>query len=45
MIYKNLRTIPMITFIEIIETMDLELLSDEKLDPDELILIWQKYTM
>jgi len=40
MIYKTLRKIPMITFIEIMESGDISLLSDEETDLDELALIW-----
>lgn len=40
MIYKTLRKIPMITFIEIMESGDISLLSDEETNLDELALIW-----
>jgi hypothetical protein len=42
MIYDSLRKLPMITYIEIIDTGNLSLLSDEELDIVELIDIWQK---
>jgi hypothetical protein len=41
MIYKTLRKIPMITFIEIIDDMDITRLSDEETPVDELISIWE----
>lgn len=40
MIYKTLRKIPMITFIEIMESGDVSQLSDEETSLDELALIW-----
>lgn len=40
MIYKTLRKIPMITFIEIIDDMDITRLSDEEIPIDELVSIW-----
>lgn len=41
MIYKTLRKIPMITFIEIIDDMDITRLSDEETSVDELVSIWE----
>lgn len=41
MIYKTLRKIPMITFIEIIDDMDITRLSDEETPIEELIAIWE----
>ena len=40
MIYKTLRKIPMITFIEIIDDMDITRLSDEQTSVEELVSIW-----
>lgn len=40
MIYKTLRKTPMITFIEIIDSGDISLLSDEETPIDELVSIW-----
>lgn len=41
MIYKTLRKIPMITFIEIIDDLDITRLSDEETPIEELISIWE----
>ena len=41
MIYKTLRKIPMITFIEIIDDMDVTRLSDEETCVEELASIWE----
>ena len=41
MIYKTLRKIPMITLIEIIDSSDISLLSDEETSIEELIAIWE----
>jgi hypothetical protein len=42
MIYKKLRTLPMVTFIEIIDSEDLSLLSDEETPIEELAVIWEE---
>lgn len=42
MIYKSLRILPMITYIDIIDTGDITLLSDENNDIDVLYPIWEK---
>lgn len=42
MIYDTLRKIPMITYIEIIDTGNITLLSDEETDIEELIDVWGK---
>jgi hypothetical protein len=41
MIYKTLRTLPMVTLIEIIETGDISLLSDESIPIEELVELWE----
>lgn len=41
MIYKTLRKIPMITFIEIIDDLDISRLSDEETSIEELVSIWE----
>lgn len=41
MIYKTLRTLPMVIFFEISNTGDLTLLSDEETSIEELIPIWE----
>ena len=40
MIYKTLRKLPMVTLIEIIDSGDVSLLSDEETPIDELVTIW-----
>ena len=42
MIYKTLRKLPMVTLIEIIDSGDVSLLSDEETDIDVLVLIWNE---
>ena len=42
MIYDTLRKLPMITYIEIIDTGNITLLSDEETDIEELIDVWGK---
>lgn len=42
MIYKTLRTLPMVTFIEIAKSGDVTLLSDEDIPMEELILLWEE---
>lgn len=42
MIYKTLRKLPMVTLIEIIESGDISLLSDEETNIDELVTIWNE---
>lgn len=41
MIYKSLRTLPMITYIDIVDTGDITLLSNEDADLDILYPIWE----
>jgi len=41
MIHKTLRTLPMVTLIEIIETGDISLLSDESTPIEELVELWE----
>lgn len=40
MIYDSLRKIPMVTFLEIIDSGDISLLSNEETPLEELLLIW-----
>lgn len=42
MIYKTLRKLPMVTYIEILESGDITLLSDEETDVNELVTIWNE---
>lgn len=42
MIYKTLRKLPMVTYIEILESLDVTLLSDEETDVNELVAIWNE---
>lgn len=42
MIYKTLRKLPMVTFTEIIESGNIQLLSDEETDVNELVTIWNE---
>lgn len=40
MIYDSLRKIPMVTFLEIIDSGDISLLSDEEIPIEQLVEIW-----
>ena len=42
MIYKTLRTLPMVIFMEIAKTGDLSLLSDEETPIEELAILWEE---
>ncbi len=41
MIYRTLRKLPMVTYVEIIDTGDITLLSDEDTPIEELVSVWE----